>query len=167
MQANNRLRVKLIVSLTPGVHLRKLQRQAGISFNSTRYHVDKLTKAREIVRIEDGGYSRLYPPDTSLEDRTLFTILQSETDQRILKILSENQLVTRKRLGELVGLAKSTMSEHLSDLVELGVVKTEMSIEGSLSYYLNEPEKVQTLLVSLNPGLLKKATGRFIDLWDF
>src|SRR5439155_16838225 len=33
----------------------------GMSFNSTRYHVDRLTKAGEIVRVEDGGYTRLYP----------------------------------------------------------------------------------------------------------
>jgi predicted transcriptional regulator len=166
-QGNSRLRVKLFVSLSPGVHLRELQRLLGMSFNSTRYHVDKLTKAGEIVRVEEGGYSRLYPRGTTESERVLFAVVRSETDRRILSSLVTNLALSSKELGDRTGLAKSTVSEHISELVRVGIIRTRQIGETSISYELKQPERIQLLLRSLNPGLQKKVTDRFIDLWDF
>jgi len=167
MQANNRIRVKQQVSLSPGVHLRELQRILGISFNSTRYHVDRLTEAGEIVRVEEGGYSRLYPSGTSRAERTLFAIVRGETDRKILSSLATNITLSNKQLIDLTGLAKSTVSEHIADLVQLGIVKTRQIAEGSVVHELEQPERIRLLLMIQNPSLLKKASDRFIDLWDF
>jgi predicted transcriptional regulator len=167
IQGNSRLRVKLLVSLSPGVHLRELQRLLGMSFNSTRYHVDKLTKEGEIVRFEEGGYSRLYPPGTSEAERTLFAIVRAETDRKILSSLAMGLVLSSKDLCDRTSLAKSTISEHLAELVRIGVVKTRQISETSVAYELEEPERIRLLLKSLNPSLRSKATDRFIDLWDF
>ncbi len=167
MRANSRLRVKFLVSLSPGVHLRELQRLLGMSFNSTRYHVDKLTKAGEIVRVEEGGYSRLYPTGTSEAERTLFAIVRAETDRKILLCLATASILSNKQLCDQTSLAKSTISEHLAELVRIGIVKTGQIGTTSLMYELEEPERIRSLLMSLSPSLLKKATDRFIDLWDF
>ena len=167
IQGNNRIRVKQLVSLSPGVHLRELERLLGMSFNSTRYHVDRLTKAGEIVRVEEGGYSRLYPAGTSEAERTLFAIVRAETDRKILSSLATNVMLSNKQLVDLTGLAKSTVSEHIADLVQLGIVKTRQIAEGSVVHELEQPERIRLLLMIQNPSLLKKASDRFIDLWDF
>jgi len=166
-QGNSRLRVKLFVSLSPGVHLRELQRLLGVSFNSTRYHVDKLAKAGEIVRVEEGGYSRLYPRGTTESERILFAVVRSETDRRILSRLVANSALSSKELCDQTGLAKSTVSEHIAELVRVGIIRTRQIGETSTSYELEQPERIRLLLRNLNAGLQKKVTDRFIDLWDF
>jgi predicted transcriptional regulator len=163
---SNRTRVKLLVSLLPGVHLRQLQRIIGLSFNSTRYHVDALAKTGEIVRAEEGGYSRLYPVGTTDADRALYPLTRNDSDQRILNCLSENRMNSHKQLCEATGLAKSTITEHLAHLVEIGVAKIYQ--DGSTTLYgLNDPDKVRQILEVSSSTLLRKATREFIDLWDF
>jgi len=139
-QGNSRLRVKLFVSLSPGVHLRELQRLLGMSFNSTRYHVDKLAKAGEIVRVEEGGYSRLYPRGTTESERILFAVVRSETDRRILSRLVTNSALSSKELCDQTGLAKSTVSEHIAELMRVGIIRTRQIAETSISYELEQPE---------------------------
>jgi predicted transcriptional regulator len=166
-QINSRAKVRLLVSALPGVHLRELQRLLGVSFNSIRYHVDKLTKTGEIIRVEDGGHSRLYPAGLSDAERALFPIVRGETDRKILESLVADSMLSNKQLCALTGLAKSTMSEHMADLMRLGIVKTHEVRETGILYELEHPEQVQLLLRKQNPGVLKKASDRFIDLWDF
>jgi predicted transcriptional regulator len=160
------MRVKLVVSLLPGVHLRQLQRIIGLSFNSTRYHVDALAKTGEIVRAEDGGYSRLYPVGVTDSDRALFPLTRKDSDQRILNCMVENRMSSHKQLCEATGLAKSTVTEHLARLVNIGVAKIYR--DGSTTFYgLNDPDKVRQMLERAKSTLLRKATREFIDLWDF
>ena len=167
VQGNSRVRVKQLVSLAPGVHLRELQRLLGMSFNSTRYHVDKLTMAREIIRIEEGGYSRLYPAWISETERAIFTLFRGETDRKIMASLVADPILSNKQLSELTNLAKSTVSEHLAGLVRAGIVKTRQVTENSVAYELERPEQIRLLLKDQNPSFLKKASDRFTDLWDF
>jgi predicted transcriptional regulator len=138
-----------------------------MSFNSTRYHVDKLAKAGEIVRIEEGGFSRLYPRGTSEEERTFFAVVRSETDRNILSSLATNAILSNKQLCEQTSLAKSTISEHLAELVRLGIVNARQITGSSVVYELEQPEQIKLLLNSLNPSLREKAADRFIDLWNF
>jgi|SRR5467141_465131 len=160
-----RARIKLLVSLQPGLHLRELQRQIGLSFSSTRYHVDKLTREGEIDRVEDKGYSRIYPAGTDSRDRILLSLVRRKTDRKILSsFLAENSL-SQHRLSDITGLSKSTISEHLGTLLERGVVRTILDGERRL-FELTDPGKIEGL-IRRHPVLLEKATGRFIDLWDF
>ena len=167
VQGNNRVRVKQLISLAPGVHLRELQRLLGMSFNSTRYHVDKLTTAGEIIRVEEGGYSRLYSAGIGEAERAIFTFLRRETDRKILASLVADPILSNKQLCEQTNLAKSTVSEHLAGLVRVGIVKTRQVTENFVGYELEQPEQIRLLLRSQNPSLLRKAGERFIDLWDF
>jgi len=138
-----------------------------MSFNSTRYHVDKLTKTGEIIRVEDGGYSRLYPAGIGETERAIFSLVRGETDRKILASLTADPVLSNKRLCELTGLAKSTVSEHIADLIRAGVVKTRHITDLGVFYELEKPEQIRLLMKNQNSNLIKKASGRFIDLWDF
>ena len=165
MKSDGRMKIKLLVSLQPGLHLRELQRQILISFSSTRYHVNRLATEGEIDRVEDNGYSRIYPTGTEHRDKILLSLIRRKTDHKILScLLSENSL-SQQRLGDLTGLSKSTISEHLATLSELGVMRIGFSKERRVSD-LVDPAKIDELM-NREPVLLKKATHRFIDLWDF
>jgi predicted transcriptional regulator len=164
---NSKIRIRLLVSLLPGLHLRELQRLLGMSFNSTRYHVDKLTASGEIVRIEEGGYSRLYPIGTSEPDKALFSAIRRPTDRQILATMIKTTRVSHRELCTLAGFAKSTVSEHLGRLVEIGVVVGRRSSESTVEYELTDPSRVEALINTQKTTLVRKASDRFIDLWDF
>ena len=138
-----------------------------MSFNSKRYHVDKLTKNGELVRVEDGGYSRLYPVGIGEAERAIFPIVRGETNRKILENPATNRVLSNKQLCELTGLAKSTISEHIANLIQAGVVKTDHTDELGVLYELEQPEQIRMFLRNQNPSMLKKASVRFIDLWDF
>ena len=118
MKAEGRTKIRLVVSLKPGLHLRELQRQIGLSFSSTRYHVDKLAKEGEIDRVEDNGYSRIYPAGIDQSDKILLSLVRRETDYKILSSFLKENSLSQQRLTELTKLAKSTVSEHLATLLE-------------------------------------------------
>jgi predicted transcriptional regulator len=165
VKGEGRVRIKLLVSLQPGLHLRELQRQIGLSFSSTRYHVDKLAKDGEIDRVEDNGYSRIYPAGIDERDKVLLTLVRRETDRRILSSFLREKSLSQQRLVDTTRLAKSTVSEHLAMLLKLGVVKTKTGEERRV-FELTDRAKIDTML-NRYPRLLSQATRRFIDLWDF
>lgn len=165
MKAEGRARVKLLVHLQPGLHLRELQRQIGLSFSSTRYHVDRLAKEGEIDRVEDKGYSRIYPAGTGVNDRILLSLLRRKTDRKILSCFLMENGASQQHLIDLTGLSKSTVSEHLAKLLEFGVVRPRSGDKRSV-FELTDAALIERLLRRY-PVLLEKATSRFIDLWDF
>lgn len=167
IENGNRVRIKYLVSVLPGIHLRELQRALGMSFNTTRHHVERLAKSGEIVRKEDGGFSRLYPPGIDSGESALFTIVRGETDRKIIARLADTPRLSNRQVCDSTGLAKSTTSEHLARLIQLGIVKQNVDVEQGMVYELLDPMQIRLLINKQDPTLLKKATGRFIDLWDF
>src|SRR5205809_6028747 len=119
------MRLRLLISLQPGLHLRKLHRLIGMSFNSTRYHVDRLAASGEILRVEEGGYSRLYPAGTSETDKRLFALIRRPTDRQILARVVKTGKVSQQELCKSTGFAKSTISEHLTGLPKAGVLEAQ------------------------------------------
>lgn len=163
----NKSRIVLLVSILPGLHLRALQRLSGLSFNSTRYHVLALTKSGKIVRSEQGGYSRLYPAGMSENDKTLYSILRTTTDRKILQTISKSNCITSGDLCGATGLAKSTISEHIAKLIQRGVVRPVQTTSNRVGYQLVDPQRMGRLISEENDTRLRKATDRFIDLWNF
>lgn len=163
----NKNRIVLLVSVLPGLHLRALQRLTGLSFNSIRYHVRALTKSGEIVRSDEGGYSRLYPAGISESDKTLYSILRCTTDRRILRALTRFASITHVDVCGLTGLAKSTISEHLAKLTANGIVRTIQTAAGRVEYEIVDTDRIRRLINLENGTALDKATERFIDLWNF
>jgi predicted transcriptional regulator len=163
----NREKIRAAVSLIPGLHLRLLQRVIGLSFNSTRYHVGALSKNGEIIRDDKAGYSRLYPVGTTDSEKAIYSAMRNKTDRLVLTTLLKEVKVSRRQLGERTGLAKSTMSEHISKLVRAGIV-IELALDTNrLELVLTDPLAIKKIVDSQNQTFLREATDRFIDLWEF
>ena len=164
----NRDRAVRLVSLAPGIHLRELQRLLGISFNSTRYNVEKLCSRGEIVGQKEKGYLRLYPHGTKDRERVIYSLLRSKTLRRVLLLLSsEPDGLTHKQLGERTGFAKSTVSESLQRLTESGVVSVRFSDDLKTVYVLQNGAELFHMLMTAGDTPPMSTTERFIDMWDF
>jgi predicted transcriptional regulator len=167
LQNPNRERAKMIVSLSPGIHLRKLQKLLGTSFSTTRYHVQSLAKDGEIVCSREGRYQRLYPAGTTEGSRVTYALLQSETARKVLGALARGQRELRNGdLCETTGLPRSTVSECTTLLSEAGLVRRCVTADGHALYGVQDRQRTLELLAAFERNLLDIATDRFTDLWD-
>lgn len=163
----NRLRAKELVSLLPGVHLRALQRLLDASFNTTRYHVYNLERDGEIICTKEGGHSRLYPAGLEEGSRSLYSALNSRSSRRVLTALLKSDGMATNDISALSGLPKSTASEHLETLCQLGLVRRTPLLGGGSSYEVQDRVRVGEALALFERNLLALAADSFIDLWGF
>jgi len=163
----NRVRAKELVALLPGVHLRELQRLMNASFNTTRYHVYGLERDGEIVRSEEGGFSRLYPAGFEGQARNLFSVLHSKSTRQVLRALVDGGRMANSEISSAAGLPKSTVSEHTEMLCRTGLVTRTPLLGGGTVYEVKDASLVREALESFERNLLTVAADSFIDLWGF
>lgn len=151
----------------PGIHLREIERQTGVSAPLAQYHLKKLVE-EEFVEVHDqGGYARHYPTAKGKaarvmpEDMPLLGVLREQVPLHIALLLLDRGPLTHAALVAEVGAAKSTVSYHLAKLAEAGVV---VRAPGEPALRLADRERVYRLLLAYRPtpGLL----DAFADLWD-
>lgn len=165
----NRTIVKQLVALCPGIHLRKLQKLMGVSFSTTRYHVNNLVRDGEIVCSASTGYNRLYPTGTSDEMKAVFACLQSRTVRRVLRLITDLPLFqpTPGELADVVSLPKSTLSEALAALQRVGLVRRSFTPDARVVYDIVDRDLAFDLLRRFDKtNILNAASDKFIDLWD-
>jgi predicted transcriptional regulator len=163
-----RAQAKLIVSLSPGIHVRRLQKLLGASFSTTRHHVEGLERDGEIVRTKDGRYDRLYPVGTEDDMKAIYAVLQSKTSRKILQTLAESSKreMTNGDVSERTRIPRSTVSERIAQMTGASLLRRTLTVDGRILYEVQDREEVLRLLASFRTNLLNIATDRFIDLWE-
>jgi predicted transcriptional regulator len=158
----------LIVSLSPGVHIRRLQKLLGASFTTTRYHVERLEQDGEIVRSKDGRYDRLYPAGMLDSAKAVYATFQSNNARKILRVLSqeEPQELTNAELSVRTRLSRSTVSECVGGLIKASLIKRSVAPDGRILFGLQNGAEMIQLLSVFQRNLLSIAADRFIELWD-
>jgi DNA-binding transcriptional ArsR family regulator len=160
-----RQRVHEAVTRYPGLHLRGLERQVGVSAPLVQYHVRRLIEAGFIESREKGGYVRFYatPKAKSArlkpEDQALVGLLREEVPLHIALLLLDEGDLTHGALVERLGIAKSTVSYHLAKLAQAEVV---VRGEGA-AIRLADRERVYRMLLAHEPT--PDLIDAFADLW--
>ena len=135
--------------MLPGIHLRELHRILGMSFSSTRYHVDKLCDSGEIVQEKGRGHLRLYPAGLEDRDKAVYSFLRLKRSREILTALAQRSNITSKEICFRTGLTKSTVSKTVHELAEAGLVKRHFSkSEGATTYEISEPDYILRVLIN-------------------
>ena len=163
----NRARAKLVIGLSPGIHLRSLQRALGVSFTTARYHVRNLERDGEITSSEAGRYCRLFPAGTTEEMKRTYEALQDGSTRRVLSALvGGSGDLTNGELCRRAGLSAATVGECLKALVGSGLARRYCSPDGRVLFGALETERIRPILSSFEKNMLDIASDRFIDLWD-
>lgn len=163
----NRVRAKEIVSLSPGIHLRMLQRVLGTSFSTTRYHVNNLARDGEIICARVGGHNRLFPVGMSDEMKSMCACLQNRTARKVLQgIVDGPQYLTQLDLSQKVSLSRSTTNECISLLSTAHLVDRLFAPDGRVVYGIKDREQALQLLAMFSRNILNVASDNLIDLWD-
>lgn len=163
----NRARAKHAITLSPGIHLRMLQRILGVSFSTARYHVRNLERDGEISRSQVGRYHRLYPCGTTDEMKRTYAVLQEGSARRVLKALADSAGgLTNGEIAKNTELSAATVGECLNLLVGVELAERRFASDGRQVYGALGVERLLPLLSTFERNLLDLASDRFIDLWD-
>lgn len=153
------------VEANPGIHFSQLKRDLEMETGLLQYHLRELEQYDVLESEEYQGKRRVFVAnELDEEERAILAVLRYETTREILLYLLERGPARNREIAEAVGVTPATISWHLSNLVEEGVV--EAVEDGRTTRYrvANEELTVQ-LLVRYQESFVDRAVDRIIDFW--
>jgi predicted transcriptional regulator len=160
-----RRRVYHAVMAYPGVHVRGVEQQLGISAALASYHLHALEKAGWLRSYEMEGYVRWFPGPRSratrlsLRERRILALLREQAALQATLVLLERGEATHGELVDALGLAKSTVSYHLEKMERAGLVRRRGD-----AIALADPDLAEGLLLRFEPT--PDLLARFRKLWE-
>lgn len=163
-----RRRVLATVVEYPGLHLREIQRKLSTSARLAEYHLNRLEDLELVTSREEGGYRRFFPTHTergALDDREKrwLGLLRQEVPFGVTLYLLEHDKARHSDLLDVVPVAKSTLSHHISKMEDVGLLERQPPETGR-SLRLAEPDRVLVLLKANQP--LPDLVSSYGDMWE-
>ena len=151
----------------PGVHVRELQRRLDYAKGTVQYHLRWLADHDLVESETDGEYTRYYPArELAPEDKRTLSALRRRYSREVLAHLAADGPLTTTDLAERVGKSQSTVSWHLSRLLDAGVVAKRRDERGRVTLVLENPDETAALLGTVDPSLPDRMVDRFTRLLD-
>ncbi len=160
-----RHRVRSHVENNPGVHFNAVSRNLEIATGQTQYHLRRLLRENRIHSVEVCGRTHYFPDGYSAHQRAAMALLRRETTRELVIVLLDRGETTPRALVEEMGVARSTVEWHLSNLIEYDLVKK--TYEGQkVSVHVTRPKLLRETLVEIDPSLPDRLVDRFSRLVD-
>lgn len=154
------------IAATPGIHFRGLLGELDVAQGTLQYHLRWLADEGLVDVSEDGKFTRYYPAAAFDEaDRAVMNALRRTYSRRILAHLLAEDHLTTTDLSDRVGKAKSTVSWHLSNLVEAGLVTKERDGR-RVVYAVTDPDRIRRLYTVHQRSFTDRIVDRLLGLWD-
>lgn len=123
MKAN----ILALVQEIPGLHFREIARRMETSIALVEYHLRQLDDEGRVFVEADASSKRVYCKDCGLDafDRQLLQVLRNELRAKILLYLLQQapEPVRHMEITQALGIAKPSVSFHLKNLMERGLVQ--------------------------------------------
>ncbi len=156
--------IRAHVEATPGIHFSRLRRDLGLATGQTQYHLRTLTRDGRLVAEEVAGRTHYYEPTVDPWERCALAFLRRETARAIIVRLHADGSAKPCDLAAELGLARSTVSWHVSNLADNDVV--ERSDARPMTVSLARPERTARLLETASPSLPDRVVDRFVRTVD-
>ena len=154
------------IDANPGIHFRALLDRLDYAQGTLQYHLRWLADEGLVDVSDDGKYTRYYPSDAFDEtDRAVMNALRREYSRRIAAHLAADGPLTTAELSDRIGKARSTVSWHLSNLEDEGLVTKERDGR-AVRYSLTDPERVTRLYTIHRKSFTDRLVDRLLGLWD-
>ncbi|MCI4347739.1 MAG: winged helix-turn-helix transcriptional regulator [Thermoplasmata archaeon] len=162
---DTRRRLYAVVQHSPGLGSREIQRQTGMAWGETTYHLDRLVTAG-LVHREQGGHQDFYFAATvPLGDRTLLRLARSEASRRILSALLVASNQTVPELEERTGMSPGRLSIHLRRFLETGLVAAGRR-DRFRTFTIVDRERVVRLLIAYRASFADGWVDRLLETWS-
>ena len=159
-----RARIRRHVRDTPGVHFNRVSRDLDIATGQAQYHLRRLVRDGEVAVERIGGRAHYFDPAFDPWDRRAVAFLRRETAREILVRLHAEGATRPATLAEELDLARSTVSWHVSNLAESGIV--EKSDDRPMRVSLARPDRTAALLDEVSASLPDRIVDRFVRTVD-
>lgn len=164
---NLAIRKKLldIIKNKPGMHFRKIQREANVAMGELEYHLQVLEKLDLVTKTVSKGYTRYYPAfELGTDDKRIMGHLRQEKLRDIVLYLLSCHEPTHKDVTKHFSLLKSTTSFYMEKLLSAGIISKE-KIGRNVIYNVKEPRKILRLILIYKKGFGEEIVKRVEDLW--
>jgi DNA-binding transcriptional ArsR family regulator len=107
----------------PGLHLREISREIGISYGAVGYHLFHLEKQEIINSVDHKFYKRYYVKyKITPENKKIINILRESTPKKIIMFLLSNYCGTREEISVELEKTPQTISYHIKKLLESDII---------------------------------------------
>ena len=166
LELEMRREIYTLVTASPGLHFREIQRRTGSGTGQLEYHLEYLKKAGLVTTEKTGEYLRFYTrADIPPEEKRVLGLLYQKSARRILLYLLEHESCNHDTLAQAIDISPSTISWHLGKLVSAGIVGKEVDGRRSI-YSLTSPGLVANVLIQYRESFMDTLVDRFIGMWE-
>ncbi len=155
------------ILMNPGVHLRKICKETGLSMGDTQHHLFVLEKEGRIKSRKIGQHKHRYYYAMSVmsEQRELIlAFLRQDTARDILIYLIEHTGSTQSDIAKFKNMSAPTINWHMSRLIEAGVVIGNREWK-KVRYLIKDPESIIDCLEKYFPTVWNSLSDRFAKLF--
>ncbi|GAB6878385.1 hypothetical protein JCM17823_06590 [Halorubrum gandharaense] len=139
-------------------------RELDLATGQVQYHLRRLVADEELVVERVGGRSHYFVPSFDPWERRALAFIRRETARAIIFRLHANGPTQQATLASELGLTRSTISWHISTLVDAGIIgKSE---DHPMTVSLTHPAATADLLDDVSPSLPDRLVDRFIRTVD-
>ncbi len=149
----------------PGIYLRELERETGLTIGQLTYHIPILIRANLIKEEATARFKRFYPLGLNNYDRKILSLLRRTNLRKIILLVFETRKITNKELSERMSLSPATISWYIQILKEENVIRNESKNTGIFYSLINEDEIIK-VLIAYKESFLDKMVDKFIETWD-
>lgn len=154
------------VADNPGIHFSALLDELEYARGTLQYQLRWLADEGLIEVSDDGKYTRYYPTAQFDDaDQTVMNALRRKYSRRILAHLLAAGPLTTTELSDRLEKAQSTVSWHLSNLVDEGLVSKERDGQ-RVEYHVDDADRIRYLYTIHRRSLTDRVVDRMLGLWD-
>lgn len=151
----------------PGVHVREVERQLGLSSRLASHHLDALEHEGAVHRVAQKGYTRFLDAQTARTltgtDLEWLLAMRRPVATRIVLLLLDEGERTHGALATALGVPRASASYHLAGLQRAGLALARSSGRERL-YSLRDPGRVRGILRRFPP--VPGQLGSFDSIWS-
>jgi predicted transcriptional regulator len=151
------------IEQNPGIRYRELSRLTGYAHGVLSYHLVELQRVKAILIERKSRQTRFFPLTFSDKESAIVKHLRSKPDRQIILILLEHQKCSFRDLIKYTGKAQSTISEHLKNLRESGLVSVRHGEYCSL-YSLKDNEIVAELISKYKSSFADRIVENYAEV---
>ncbi|MFH1100948.1 MAG: winged helix-turn-helix transcriptional regulator [Methanobacteriota archaeon] len=146
-----RRKIYTLILENPGLHAKKIADILSLQGQLADYHLAYLERAEIVTTVKEEGNRRYYATGKlGMTERRRISILRKEIPLRIILYLLQYPYSTHKEILEQLEIVKSTLSYHITKLLNYGLIRVHAQDKGKTYTVVNEKEII-TLLIKYKP----------------
>lgn len=162
LNLESRRRIYEHVRSKPGTHLRAIARELGLPLGTALYHLDCLVGANLVGVRRDGRYKRFFGTNAlGRREKDYISVFHHAVPRRIMVAVLAQGHRTQRELAADVGVSRSTLSFHVTNMVRQGILNCEHRRPENL-YSALEPEFASKIVREQHATFADEVVDRYL-----